>query len=439
MAIPSVVSGLLLLTGCGGTDSSNDANSYPASTTSATATPRTTAPPPPIAAFDPPRTFDEITSGPPSGLGVANILLAGPYAYSLAPDSLSAVNITDGSDTGLARPEDEQPQTAQGIGRATGAPSSIRIGTVTAAVGAFVTLPPATGTQVATMAVQALALDASTARTAWSASWPLPLTDLPDGFLDSGAGAPTAEVAGTDAGTVVVVVRSNGAPITYGVGIQDSKVHWKQKNFAAEHVEDGLAVGFSSESGSWRGGTDLAVTARDAASGDRRWAWDDFGGGEGARMSVFGPGRLLVERANDRDEREPEFLVTVAAGRRTAVPGSDAYFTTVGPCSFDERSATVCKASDTEGGWIAAYDTASARQLWKIPRTEASGGRALLEATGAWHGVVYGMTLQDAPITLDARTGRDLTTAPGAAPRLVNQYGAVAGGADQVTLFRATS
>lgn len=436
LVLPGVVCCLLALAGCG--SSSDGGKPSPAPATSRPATHTTTAQPQ-AAVFDPPRTFEEVTRNSLSERGIGNIMLAGPYAYSLAPDALDAVRVTDGADAGHIRPKDEQPRTEQGTGRATGAPSLIRIGSATAAVGAFITLPPVTGTQTSTLAVQVLALDASTARTTWSATWPLADADLPDGFRSSGAGAPTAEVAGADAGTVVVVVRAGGVPITYGIGISERTVRWKQKNFAAAHVEDRTAVGFASPNGTWAGATDLGVSARDSSTGTQRWAWDGFGGGEEAQMSAFGPGRVLVARANDHDEREPEFLLTLAGGKRAALPGSDAYFTSAGSCVYDQRSVTVCTASNTEGGWIAGYDTATTRQLWKIPRTGASGTRVLHDATGAWHGTVYGTTAQDTDVALDARTGQDRTPAPGAAPRLVNQYGGAAGGGDHVTLLRATS
>ena len=41
--------------------------------------------------------------------------------------------------------------------------------------------------------------------------------------------------------------------------------------------------------------------------------------------------------------------------------------------------------------------------------------------TTAWHGAVYGTTV-NGPLVLDARTGADRDTRPGAAPVLVNAY-----------------
>ncbi|MBD0742403.1 hypothetical protein [Streptomyces sp. CBMA152] len=58
-------------------------------------------------------------------------------------------------------------------------------------------------------------------------------------------------------------------------------------------------------------------------------------------------------------------------------------------------------------------DPHTGKALWALPD---SSGRVAPNVTGARHGMVYGRTEQNGLVVLDARTGQDKETSPGAAP-----------------------
>ena len=64
-----------------------------------------------------------------------------------------------------------------------------------------------------------------------------------------------------------------------------------------------------------------------------------------------------------------------------------------------------------------ALDAVSAQLLWSLP----AAGRVPPQVSTAWHGAVYGTTV-NGPVVVDARTGRDRNPAPGAAPVVVDGY-----------------
>ncbi|MFB8242930.1 PQQ-binding-like beta-propeller repeat protein [Kitasatospora purpeofusca] len=232
-------------------------------------------------------------------------------------------------------------------------------------------------------------------------------------------------VAGIAGGRAFVVAASlSGPPSTYAIDLATGKVAWKRANFEAQLIQGSTVLGVSSTTGKWDSYSHyvpLEVLAVSAA--DNAVLWNALVGKMQTSLTEFAADKALAYTS------EGLTLLSTATGTvlpLPALPGKDA---AISKCWFDGRDTAVCDVTSKDGGRLIGIDAAEITVLWQIAGSADVGARVAPAVTGAWHGAVYGLTTQKKqPVVLDARTGNDRETAPGAAPDQVNEYAALVNG-----------
>ena len=392
--------------------------------------------PPP--AFDPPVAFD-------AGHGVAlprkadgdplPIALHDLDAFVGMPDGLQVLDTRTGKErttvpaldpavpTGTPPPP---PPTVSGSSPTVPLPAIV--GGRRAVVAAFAVSVPGHGTTLGHPAVALLAVDPAGYAPVARMRIDLPVSLAGTDDLRS------VRVVGDDLGTLVVVA-SQGAeqvPTSYAVDLATGRIAWHLAGFDAAAVVAHRVVGVLQPVG---GGLAVSrVVAVKAEDGARAWTAP---GGPVHSASVWtaGPGLVAVDTTDAVTGARALTVLDATAGQvrdtRTA-PGDVR-------CWFDGRSATVCAQAASGETWAAGYDATTGHLLWQLP--DAAAGRVAPRVSTAWHGTVYGET-QNGTVALDARTGADRPTAPGAAPALVNAYVGISAATlstPHPVSFRATS
>ena len=188
----------------------------------------------------------------------------------------------------------------------------------------------------------------------------------------------------------------------------------------ADGPAGGTALGVATAPGASRAYAESRVVALDAVTGLRR---PDVAGGLGGQVlrapeiTPAGPGLAVVSgRTAATTLAAPSASLRFVDARGAEVRTVDVGSSYTPPrCVWDEAATTVC-GGDTR---VFAVDATTAAPLWELP--DAGANRVAPRLTTAWHGAVYGTTV-NGPVVLDARTGADRDTRPGAAPVLVNAY-----------------
>ncbi|MFF9351554.1 PQQ-binding-like beta-propeller repeat protein [Streptomyces sp. NPDC014734] len=389
------------LTACG------DGGSADATASGKSAEPAHEAPEKPSRpAFDPPVRFDGPTvelpdAGQPStSSGEATrpaVTLADGVAYITAEGGLEAI------DTGTGEPRwDVRTKHASetgGFGSRRAAPLVSADGkTVYAAWDRSV---EGEGTAPGRSVIEVLAVDTATGRTAWSAE----IADAPSstGLAAVAIGADESlspQIVGVDSDTVVVTASDT----TYAVDTSTRTERWKKSDFRALAFADGVVAG-----GEKTGYAKGRLVGFAAPTGEQRWTVAD------ARQPATAAPRLLSANLDDKTV----VVDAVSGERRATLDGRD------WRCLHDAQSLVLCSkygyGSANRG--ITMFDAASVRKQWALPD---DSGRVVPRVTGFWHGAVYG-SVNDEPIVLDGRTGKDRQTSAGAAPYEIDRYGGVEG------------
>lgn len=385
----------LLLTACGGTPVEN-------------------APPP---AYDPPLGFAAPTGTLFGGSGTR---VFGGDADLPAALVGTEVWATDGGrvlradSTGTAIPGPTVP-----AGRfAAGAPVAAPDGSVLVGASSVV---PGSGTTPPGLAVDLLAFDAASGALRWSAPTVLPWAERPP--------AVAMAVAGVVAGVAVLTASTDTQRTALGVDLGSQRVLWSADGVAVDAVladgpAGGTALGIATAPGGSRAYADSTIVGLDAVTGLRRFAPPDVL--RAPEITPAGPSLAVVSgRTAATTLSAPSASLRFVDARGATVRTVDVGRTYTPPrCVWDEAATTVC-GGDTR---IFAVDAGTAAPLWELP--DPAANRVAPRMTTAWHGAVYGTTV-NGPLVLDARTGADRDTRPGAAPVLVNAYlglGAEAGG-----------
>ena len=281
---------------------------------------------------------------------------------------------------------------------------------------------PGQGTTPPGLAVELVVVDAASATVTATIPATLPWNDRP--------GSIRLAVSGSPSGIAVVSAHTDAQRTTIGVDIARRRTLWSADGVDASAMLPGAAggpvvVGTTTPSGQSRNYAASSVVGLDARTGARR-----FGVFEGARavrgatVTTAGPALVAVsgrETTSGSLLGSPASLLFVGADggvRRTESLGSSL---TASPprCVWDEAATTVCSV----GTRVLAVDATTAAPLWSLP--DPTANRVAPTVTTAWHGAVYGTTV-NGPVVLDARTGADRDRAPGVAPILVDGYLAVA-------------
>lgn len=316
------------------------------------------------------------------------------YAYDTGHVGVTSYRLEDGGTAWQTRVPDGdavlgRPRVAGGI-----------------VVGAFRTQTAGTGTTEDREANVVVGYDAASGKTLWSQEIPGAEGDHSDALL--AAGDPMPEVVGLDTAHVLVTVAAQGysetPPLTVLLDARTGRVVWTDRDLEGVDLEADAVAGLRSD----RDFAGVSVA-------DGRELWSRNLGLGSALTADAGPGLLLATGA-DKD-----LLIDPATGK-VVIDSSD---TSLDGCDYDGRDTTVCfgaGADLTAAVW--ALDVHTHQVLWRLP--DAAAHREAPGVTAVWHGVVYG-TGHD-PMTLDARTGRDLrpTTGLDESPFLVTAgYGLV--------------
>jgi len=364
-----------------------------------------TGPPP---AHDPPTGFAAPTGSLFGG--------SGSRVFGRDPDDLpaalvgTAVWATDGGrvvrvdSTGAEIPGPAAPPGRHAAGR----PVPTEDGGVL--VGAASVVPGA-GTTPPGLSVELLSFDAATGALRWSAPSVLPWADRPP--------AVGLRVAGVVAGVAVLTASTDTRRTALGVDLTSQRVLWTADGVAVDALlvdgpAGGTALGVATTPGESRAYAESAVVGLDAVTGLRRVAGEVLRAPEITRA---GPGLAVVAgRTAATTLSAPSASLRFVDARGATVRTVDVGRTYTPPrCVWDEAATTVC-AGDTR---VFAVDAVTAAALWELP--DPAANRVAPRVTTAWHGAVYGTTV-NGPVVLDARTGADRDTRPGAAPVLVNAY-----------------
>ncbi|SQD96917.1 conserved hypothetical protein [Parafrankia sp. Ea1.12] len=357
--------------------------------------PTTDRPLPPARSYDPPVHFnrdaaamlpDEASEGAFSIGGDLRrplpVALVGTVAYIAATDHLLVVETRTGQQLGAPiRPE-------SGSGRV---------------YAAFIVDIPGSGTTPGHRSVELVGIEAPGARPVTRATVPL------EQWASQTSGALAAAPVWSDGRTVLVrVSRFGDSPdaTTYAIDATSGKIRWRQDDFAARVVAGDTAVGeVPSES------FPAKVSGLSLSDGGVRWTNTE----SAHDVSIFPGGPSLVV-AYGQTLGSQNFLSLLDAATGTVKDRRTGSYNGVN-CQYDAASVTVCYQGLFGSPWAAAFDTTTGSWLWGLPDSDAN--RVAPTITSAWHGAVYGTT-RSGPVILDARTGKDRATAPGAAPFIVN-------------------
>ncbi|MFH9871611.1 PQQ-binding-like beta-propeller repeat protein [Streptomyces lydicus] len=400
----SATATLVLVAGCGGAAESGADHKPKASKSKKPA-----ASAPPRKSYDPPQKFAAQGAALPQSAAGDSIsmggtirkplplVLHGTGAYAAAADSLQVIDTGTGKTTSTVRPRHKSIAEKD---TETNAPVLTQDGRH--ALVPFLVDFPGKGTTPSRAGIELDAVDTTTGKAAWT----LDLDDLP-----SWAGQPAtrARVVATTKSTAVISVGNGEMGATYAVDLDSRKATWHNDKVAAAAVI---------------GDTAVAVTSKDSVrqqvigldiNHDGRQKWSKL---DGYELTVRPAGPYLVA-VTGRDYKSGDSIGVLLkpVGSKAADLAGDASSLT---CHYDEASVTVCQ---TEEPRTLALDATTGKELWSLP--EKGSNRVAPTVTAAWHGVVYGTT-SNGPVALDAKTGADRSTSPGAAPVAVNEYTGVA-------------
>jgi outer membrane protein assembly factor BamB len=379
-------------------------------------TPATAASTPAGAArgFDPPVKFDKtkVTLSEPQ----SQLVLYERSVFVSAADGLRHIDAESGTERATFRPVGK----VANVG-GTGPPVLVEVDGKAVVLAPFITEQPGQGTAKATYAIEVVMVDAAAAR--MLATTVIPLTD----------GLGGVRAVGVSGHTLVLDV-VNRPPVVddqvkfhagYAVDLSTRRTLWNRKEFAPAVVAGGVTVGRVPGDG-------LAVEKTLALSldgGAERWTY----AGRDTAVDVQPGGPAVVVVTGHRYSQRDRYLVVLGTDRGDQRGTVTSHPTAKPVCHFDMRSLTVCSSSDA----VTAFDATTGTVQWEI---KPGGDRIVPRVTAAWHGAVYAQA--KGPVVLDGATGADKETAPGAAPRYVNQYLGIAGVAGVVsgeawTVFRA--
>ncbi len=270
------------------------------------------------------------------------------------------------------------------------------------AVAAFLETVAGQGTAADRLAVELVAMDTATHQAAWT----LPL-DVPEGVLGQYDARQSATVLDVQGSTAVVAITGDAHGAVLAVDLAARKPLWKQTGFLAAAVTGGQVVGVIPKD---NGGAMQRLSALNLTDG--RTVWSADADSYETKVGAAGPATVVVSGRDYNSGKDFSRLVDAATGREAlGIDGGSGGVR----CTYDGRSVTVC----TTEGTVFAVDTASTRQLWKLP--DDANQRVAPTVTAVWHGLIYGST-KNGPVILDARTGMDRPGSPQVAPSVVNGY-----------------
>ncbi|MFH8926061.1 hypothetical protein ACH4D4_03275 [Streptomyces pristinaespiralis] len=325
-------------------------------------------------------------------------------AYVALPDRVQAVDTADGRVLATIAPREEAVRNSAewDVDDSAQAPAVVPHGDASTLLAPFLVEQSGTGTQADHTAVELTGSDTDSHEVTWRL-----VLDLPK-WAETSLSTLYTRVSGSENGKALVTVWDRTNAITFAVDVGTHKVLWTLDGFWAIGIAAGTAFGATLEDGT----AHERVAGHGIVDGRRRWiGTDSFG------LSAYSAGpHLIILRGRDYASGEAYHrLVDARTGTtRREMPadlaGAD--------CTYDDRRTLVCSGKGAEGDVAAGLDAGSGEILWQLPDDAAD--RVAPKVSTAWHGRVYGTT-GNGIVALDARTGKDLPTAPAIAPVLVNE------------------
>ncbi|OXM72515.1 MULTISPECIES: PQQ-binding-like beta-propeller repeat protein [Amycolatopsis] len=411
---------VITVSGCGG--SGDDPVTGPATSASAGRASTSTAPEAKTA--DPPTAFDAAAAvalpttalrANAAGSVVSTFAaLRDRTAYIITPTALTAVDVLTGQQKWTV-PVDGEPGDPNGQSGPFVNPTGPRPPAVTdeLAVAAVPVVIPERGTTPASIALSVVAAEAESGTKRWQVD--IPLSSSP--YADA-QNAVTQVVAVTRTAVIASYGKQDEDHLTVALDPASGRILWDRKDYHAGSVHGDVLVG--TDYNVPENSSMTQATAVDVTTGQQKWV----GARESSRLTMIpaDPSLVVVNRT-DYGTGHPFLLFLDPATGAEKVKlegergfGSRAY----GECLYDERSVLLCQ----QDGVLTGYDAKTAAKLWSLP-DRAANRVAPGSVTTAWHGAVYGTTEGGQPIVLDAATGRDRSTEPGAVPVLVSRYAGI--------------
>lgn len=245
-----------------------------------------------------------------------------------------------------------------------------------------------TGTTQDDHHVAVTAVDTSSGTELWTVAAP-----LPDGFTDD----TTITVTGADEKHVLCSVTESGQlPRALVVDASARTATWTAPGFQPIGLAGNRILGFRIDE-TYESSGPLQALAVDTLA--PAWTRDDLDDPANKLLTptvLLAPGRQLGDPNT--------YLLNPVDGKLIAdLPNRY-------ECVSDQRDTIVCEGYDT----LIGVDAASGRQLWQLP----DAGRVQPTLHTAFHGRVYAEATHTA-VTLDTRTGADVTPDAGIAPDIV--------------------
>ncbi|GAA4624234.1 hypothetical protein GCM10023196_023590 [Actinoallomurus vinaceus] len=365
--------------------------------------------------FDPPVRFAAtgrplLSAATADGPGAGEMVMAGRLAYFQDRAGLRAVDVTTG-DIAWSAPT----RAGVTVARRSTRPFLSSSGGRERVIGLFAGELPGHGTTPPAPALEVLVADASTGRTLGDDALPLPPSL-------AGADVSGYEIVGADDQTIAIGLSGSGIDAVVVVDPAAHRIRWTRRGTVAVTASGGrvVVIGTVRSAGIFGGGT-YRLQGIDATTNRIRWSTAPVST-HTYEADPAGPALVALFAGDGGDG-----LLDISTGRRRfRFPDQSLRY----ECAHDGRSVTVCHNSHR----MMAFDAATARPLWELPKD----GRTPPTLTAVWHGAVYGTTA-NGPVVVDARTGHDRETSPGAAPSLVGPYGAIVEQEDHSLVFQAAA
>ena len=393
---------------------------------------QTTAAPEPVAkTADPPQAFDAakpvaipiegVKTNMAGNVTSSFLTLRDRTAYIVTPKGMAAVDILTGKQTWTVpfegTPGDPYNQSGPFVNTTGPRPPAVTDKLVAAAVPIKM---PEQGTTPSYPALSVIAADPA-GKKAWQVNIKIPA----DQYADAND-AITKVVAVTDKAVIATYNRKGDNVITVALDPATGKTIWDHKDYDAGSVYGNVVVGTDynvAENSSM-----TQATALDVATGEQKWA----GALRSLDLTVFpsDPGLVAVYHS-DYGTTDPYLLFLDAAtgAEKGKVSGKGQYEKSAFSCDYDQQSVLLCSSM---ANGLVGYDAKTGKELWSLP--DQASGRVQPQVSVVWHGVVYGKTNGGTPITLDGKTGKDISTDVGAAPYWVSKYGGIGVDKDGVPL-----
>ncbi|MFF3333037.1 PQQ-binding-like beta-propeller repeat protein [Streptomyces sp. NPDC002888] len=421
----SVGLALSLATACGGGSKDHDDGAEKGRAT------RSAGPAPTAKPYDPPLKFASqgsiiIAYGDESG-GPWSTRLQGTTVYAVSDTEVKAHSVLDGKQLWSVTPQGEPSKdTDYAMPERLGRPTLVSLDGRSALLAAFPVTVPGSGTTPDRSVIELTALAADSGKRLWTTTLERPEEQQEGDVV----------LAGSDGTVAALKIGMDTDAVTLGIALDTRKPVWTARDFAAEFLDDGVVVGVTDTNSDDSGG--ISVQGLKLADGAKTWTYPAPELGS-AKLDPVGGGLFTVEADPQRVLVESSAALVATSSGRVPDAASGLVQKSDLPlldCWFDDRAAVVCeagpKAAETR---VVALDAKTFDELWAIEDDDTS--RLQPSISTAWHGAVYGKTT-NGPVVLDARTGKDRSTDPGATPYQVNAHAGVVKARSGIEIRRAT-